>query len=363
MSQPRYARETLREEHGGLVHRQFGPASPASLATRRVMRATIHPTVSAFRPTTRGITLGRKALGASSPPLRGTKLERRLLGGVPVEWTVAPRAKGVDAHQRVVLYLHGGGFVIGSPATHRNLVSRISQVLSTPVASVKYRMVPEGSIQTSQSDCLDAYRGLLDEGYPPEAIIVAGDSAGGNLAAYVALAAQDEGLPAPTALMLLSPWVDLGTGGTSRQTNFKTESFIGGDVLARIARAIVPDEAERANWRNSPINASPEQLAALPPTLIQVGDAEVLLDDGVELAHRIAAAGGTVELQNYAGQGHVVAMWNANPESRRALKELAVWLRGVLPDERDPEMPSDDVVRDAVAQPSGAPGAAGSMPA
>ena len=362
MSQPRYAREKLREERGGLIHREFGPASPASAAHRRLMRATVYQSVSAFRPTTRGIILGRRALGAPSPPLRGTKLERTSLGGVDVEWVRSPRAKDVDPHQRVVLYLHGGGFVIGSPGTHRNLASRISQVLSSPLISVKYRMVPEGSIQTSQSDCLDVYRALLAEGYPPEAIVVAGDSAGGNLAAYVVLAALHEGLPAPAALIMLSPWVDLGAGGPSRQANAKTESFIGGSALDRIARAIVPDEAERANWRNSPINASAEQLAALPPTLIQVGSAEILLDDGIEMANRIAAAGGTVELQNYEGQGHVVAMWNANPESRRALKELAIWLRGVFPDERDPEMPSDEVVRDAVEQPSGAPGSAGSIP-
>lgn len=343
--------------------RRFGPASPQSLRHRRFMRATIYPTVAAFRPTSRGVVFGRRMLGAPAPALRGTKIERSTVGGVRVEWTRAPRARDVDPHQRVVLYFHGGGFVIGSPATHRNLASRLSQVLSTPVVSVDYRMVPEGSIQTCQADCLAAYRGLLDEGYPPEAILVAGDSAGGNLAAYVGLATQEQGLPAPAGLILLSPWVDLCDGGPSRQSNAKTEFFIGGSVLDRIARALVPDLAERADWHNSPLYASPEQLAALPPTLIQVGDAEILLDDGVDLAHRIGAAGGRVELQTYEGQGHVVPMWMANPEARRALKELAGWVREVFPDERDPEAPSDEVIRDAVEQPSGLPGPAGSLPA
>src|SRR5690349_10929125 len=113
MSQARYALEQHREVHDGLVMRRFGPASPASMRTRRVMRATIYRSVAAFRPTARGIQFGRKALGAPSLPLRGTKLERTRLGGVPVEWTRAPRAIDVDPRRRVVLYLHGGGFVIG----------------------------------------------------------------------------------------------------------------------------------------------------------------------------------------------------------------------------------------------------------
>lgn len=348
MPKARYALEISRETRGGLVRRDFGPASPQSARTARFMRLTIFPTVAAFRPTTRGVKLAQRTLNAPTFPIRGTKIERRELGGVPVEWTRAPRAKDVDVNVRVVLYIHGGGFVIGSPATHRNLASRISQVLSTPVASVDYRMVPVGSIQTCQIDALDAYRGLLDDGVPPEAIIVAGDSAGGNLAAHVVLAAAQEGLPRPAALVMLSPWADLGPGGESRRTNLRTESFIGGQVLDRIARSLVPDESERAGWRNSPINASPEQLAALPPTLIQVGGAEVLLDDGVTFAERIGDAGGRVELQWFAGQGHVVALWNANPEARRALKELAAWVREVFPDERDPVAPDDATLDEAV---------------
>lgn len=318
------------------------------------MRATIYPTVAAFRPTTRGVKLAQRTLNAPTFPLRGTKIERRTLGGVPVEWTRAPRAIDVDPNVRVVLYIHGGGFVIGSPGTHRNLASRLSQVLSTPVASVDYRMVPNGSIQTCQRDAVDAYRGLLDEGIAPEAVIVAGDSAGGNLAAHVVLTAAEQGLPKPAALIMLSPWADLGPGGESRKTNVRTESFIGGKVLERIARSLVPDESERLDWHNSPINASPEQLAALPPTLIQVGGAEVLLDDGVSFAERIGEAGGAVQLQWFEGQGHVVAMWNANPEARRALKELAAWVREVFPDHRDPAMPSDATIEEAVESGGGA---------
>ena len=348
MAKTRYALEISRTEQNGLVRRDFGPASPQSARTARVMRLTIYRTVAAFRPTTRGVKLAQRTLNAPTFPIRGTKVERRKLGGVPVEWTTGPKAKGVDPKVRIVLYVHGGGFVIGSPGTHRNLASRLSQVLSAPVASVDYRMPPTGSIQTCQADVLDAYRGLLDDGIPPEAILVAGDSAGGNLAAYVVLAAAEQGLPKPAGLIMLSPWADLGTGGASRTANVRTESFIGGKVLDRIARALVPDEHERLDWHNSPINAAPEQLAALPPTLIQVGSAEVLLDDGITFAERIAAAGGRVELQWFEGQGHVVAMWNANPEARRALKEIAHWVREVFPDERDPEVPSDATLDEAV---------------
>lgn len=349
MSRHDYARERLRTEKDGLVERTFGPASPASKRMAKVMRITMHPIVSAWRPTTRGIKLARKGFdpGATWPPLRGTRFTRRIIGGVPVEWSVAPRATEADEHERVILYLHGGGFVLGSTRTHRNIVSRLSHVTATPVASVDYRMAPEASIQASRSDAVAVYRGLLESGYPPEAIVVMGDSAGGGLAAHVCLAAIDRGLPVPAALVMLSPWADLTTGGPSRTANAGTEFFIGGTALDRIARVLVPSEAERELWVNSPVNAPPEMLAALPPTLVQVGELEVLLDDGVTMARRIGEAGGRAELQIYDGQGHVVALWSGNPDARRALKEIALWLREALPADREPSVPSDGAVAEA----------------
>ncbi|MDO9353217.1 MAG: alpha/beta hydrolase [Solirubrobacteraceae bacterium] len=350
MSRIRYAEELSRVVDGGLVERTFGPGSPRSQRMARSLRFTVRRTVGLWRPTSRGIKLARLAFdpGQTWPPLGGTRFQTRKLGGVKVEWSVAPRAAEHDVQDRVILYFHGGGFVVGSPRTHRNLVSRLSHVTATPIASVDYGMVPEASIQASRSDALAAYKGLIESGYPAETIIVAGDSAGGNLAAYVALAAADRDLGLPAALVLLSPWADLTTVGGSRHANAATEFFLAGDVLDRIARVLVPDEAERAAWPNSPINAPAELLRLLPPTLIQVGADEALLDDGITLARRIGAAGGTVELQTYEGQGHVVALWAGNVDARRATREIAVWIDAALPEGHGPGVPPDDVVEEAV---------------
>ena len=246
-----------------------------------------------------------------------------------------------------MLYLHGGGYVVGSPRTHRSLTSRFSHVLKTPVASVHYRMAPEVSIRDTFADAVAAYRGLLESGTPAEGIVVAGDSAGGGLAAGVALAAIEHGLPAPAALVLLSPWLDLENTGGSHESNFDAESFIGGEVLHRISRALLPNAADRRDWRVSPYHAPDEMLRQLPPTLIQVGTAEVLLDDSVGFATRMAAAGGTVELERFVDQGHVVAMWTGIPEARRALKEISAWVRAAMPEALEPSRPTEAQIAEA----------------
>lgn len=344
-----YAQELSRVETGGYVARVFGPPSPVSMRATRAMRHTIYPIVGLWRPTRRGIALARRAFDPpiTVPPVRGTQVQRRRIGGVPVEWTVAPRAREADDQERVILYLHGGGFVFGSPRSHRSMVSRLSHVTATPVASADYGMVPESTHAGSQRDALAVFRGLIDEGYPAESIIVAGDSAGGGLAAYVALAAAEQGLGRPAALVLLSPWLDLSPGGRSRTENHATEFFIAGDVLNKIARVLVTDPARRHGWPASPAGAPEELLRQLPPTLLQIGDGEVLADDAVTFAERVGAAGGTAELQIFQGQAHVVAMWANTPESRRALKEIAGWLRSALPDDRAPTAPTAEQVREA----------------
>jgi len=356
MARTPYAEETARTTDGAGTFRTFGPASPRSARASRNLRRTMYPIVAGWRPTRRGIAIGRRAFErvAFTRMVRGTTVAPRTFGGVAVEWTVAPRARDVVAHSRVVLYLHGGGYLVGSPRTHRNLTSRLSHVLATPVASVDYRMAPEVSIRESFADCVAAYRALLDDGYPPEGIVVAGDSAGGGLAAGVALAAASAGLPVPAALVLLSPWLDLANTASTRQTNYATEAFIGGTVLDRISHALLPNAESRHDWRVSPFHAPDELLRQLPPTLVQVGTAEVLAGDGIEFAHRIAAAGGTVELEEFEGQGHVVAMWTGIPEARRALKEIARWVKTSLPTGLEPSAPTDADLIEATSGHDGA---------
>lgn len=351
MARTPYAEETDRTVDGEGLFRTFGPASPRSARAGRNLRRTIYPIVAAWRPTRRGIRIGRRAFERVSftRTIKGTRLEASSLGGVPIEWAIAPRAGAVPERTRVVLYLHGGGFVIGSPRTHRNLTSRLSHVLATPVASVDYRMAPEVSVRVSYADCLAAYRALLDDGYPAEGIVIAGDSAGGGLAAGTALAAIDAGLPLPAAVVLLSPWLDLANTVETRHSNYATESFIAGRVLWKISDALLPSAESQRDWRVSPFHAPDELLRQMPPTLVQVGTTEVLAGDGIVFAERMAAAGARVELERFVGQGHVVAMWTGIPEARRALKEIARWVKTYLPTDLEPAAPTDAQIVEATS--------------
>ena len=342
VSPPSLAPETAREERGGYVERQFGPASRRSRVIFRFLRLFAYPFVVAWRPTRRGIAFLRWFYGTviQVPAMKGSVIEPRIIGGIPVAWTTTRRSGEAGARQRVILYLHGGGYVFGSTKTHRNLVSRLSHATATPVASVAYRMPPETTLRGSQDDVFAAYQGLRDAGYEPDAILVAGDSAGGGHAANLVLRLLEAGLPAPAGLILLSPWTDLTVSCESFMSNARYDFVIVKSVLDRIARAIAPTPEARLDWHRSSAFAPDELLAQFPPTLVQVGSRETLRDDGLAFARRLGAAGAFVEAQVYAGQGHVVAMWAGTPDSRRAMREIFDWLKLALPSERDPRDPS-----------------------
>ena len=179
------------------------PASRQTAALERTLRRTWIPVARNWRMTPRGLRMLQRV---SEPPrrrvpiLRGSVVEHLHVAGLPAEWVRGPRALGASAHgddRAVVLYLHGGGYVFGSPRTHRNLVSRISHVTGLPTLALDYRLPPVATLPAPIEDALAAYRHLLDEGHAPERIVVAGDSAGGHLALTLALHATEAGLPAP----------------------------------------------------------------------------------------------------------------------------------------------------------------------
>jgi acetyl esterase/lipase len=261
--------------------REFGPASRATLLMNAQMRATIKAPVKRWKPTPRQIALLRRMLepGNRVPVVRGTRLAFGTVAGRPAEWVRAPRAH--NARGRSILYLHGGGYVFGSPRTHRNLCSRISHVAATPVLSLDYRLTPEHPLTAGAEDALGTYRWLLERG---DEVVVAGDSAGGGLAARLALLAAEAGLPAPAGLILLSPWADLTCSGASITGNAKADPFIPTTTLRRFAECAVRGGGEQDDWRLSPVLAPAERLGALPPLLVQVGSSEILLDDAVRLA-------------------------------------------------------------------------------
>jgi monoterpene epsilon-lactone hydrolase len=333
-----------------LTARAFVPASGQTIALEQALRRTWIPLARSWRMTPRGLRMLQRATepGRRVPVLRGTVVEHLRVAGLPAEWVRGPRALGAAAHRderAVMLYLHGGGYVFGSPRTHRNLVSRLSHISGLPVLALDYRLPPVATLPAPIEDALAAYRHLLDEGHAPERIVVAGDSAGGHLALTLALHAAEAGLPAPAALVLLSPWTDLGMSGDSIVRNAALDPFLPPIALRRAARIALAG-ADPADWRSSPLFAPEALFAQLPPTLVQVGSTEVLYDDAARTAQRIAGAGVRAELQIYERQPHVVPLWTGTPEARTALREIARFLAAVL-DPRDAAAPPSE--RDAAA--------------
>ncbi|HEX4806334.1 MAG TPA: alpha/beta hydrolase [Conexibacter sp.] len=333
-----------------LTARAFLPASRQTIALEHALRRTWIPLARNWRMTPRGVRMLQRVTepGRRVPVLRGTVVEHTRVAGRPAEWVRGPRALGASAHadeRAVVLYLHGGGYVFGSPRTHRNLVSRLSHVTGLPALSLDYRLPPAATLPAPIEDALAAYRHLLDEGHAPQRIVVAGDSAGGHLALALALHAVEADLPSPAALVLLSPWTDLTLSGASLAANAARDPFLQPIALRRAARVAL-NGADPADWRSSPLFAPEALFRRLPPTLLQVGSTEVLHDDALRTARRLADAGVRTELQTYERQPHVVPLWTGTPEARTALREIGRFVAATLAPGDAPAPPSG---RDAAA--------------
>ena len=225
------------------------------------------------------------------------KVERVTAPAAPAEWLRPPSA----APGRVVLYLHGGGYVIGSPRSHRHLAAAIATAAGSSALLLEYRCAPESPFPAALDDAVAAYRWLLDQGVSASGIAIAGDSAGGGLTVATLLALRDAGLPLPVAGVCISPWVDLTCSGASYATKADADPIVKRAVVDEMARAYLG-----ARDRRTPL-ASPlfADLRGLPPLLIQVGSEEVLLDDSVQLAERARAAGVDTTLEVWDQMIHV----------------------------------------------------------
>jgi monoterpene epsilon-lactone hydrolase len=345
----------LLASHPNLTARTFAPASRQTVALEQALRRTWIPVARNWRMTPRGVRMLQRV---TEPPrrrvpiLKGSVVEHTQVAGLSAEWVRGPRALGAAAHSddhAVILYLHGGGYVFGSPRTHRNLVSRISHVTGLPVLALDYRLPPVATLPAPTEDALAAYRHLLDEGHAPERIVVAGDSAGGHLALTLGLHAAEAGLPKPAALLLLSPWTDLRMSGGSIERNAALDPFVPPIALRRAAHVAL-NGADPADWRSSPLFAPEDLFRQLPPTLLQVGSTEVLLDDAIRAAERLAHVGVPTELQVYERQPHVVPLWSGTPEARTALREIGRFVDELLGPRDAPAPPDEQTVAEAAAR-------------
>jgi acetyl esterase/lipase len=231
------------------------------------------------------------------PGASGTRAEAMELAGVP---TLRIDTVGAQ-RQRSIVFLHGGGYVMGGAGSHRKLAAHIGKAARARVWLPEYRLAPEHSQPAALKDALAVYAALLEEGQDPAQLALVGDSAGGGLALATALAARDAGLPLPGALVLLSPWVDLGLGGPSIATHSRRDPMVKASWLQACAKAYRGVASDR-DAACSPLFAN---LHGLPPMLIQVGTEEILLSDAERLAEKARAAGVRAELQRHDGLWHV----------------------------------------------------------
>ena len=225
------------------------------------------------------------------------KVERVSAPATPAEWLRPPSA----APGRVVLYLHGGGYVIGSPRSHRHLAAAVAGAAAASALLLDYRLAPEHPYPAAVDDAVAAYRWLLDQGAAPGHVVVAGDSAGGGLTVATLLALREARVPLPAGGVCISPWVDLSCGGESYRTKAAVDPIVQRAGVDQMARAYLGDTPPRTPLA-SPLFAD---LGGLPPLLIHVGSDEVLLDDAVQLADRARAAGVDATLEVWDRMIHV----------------------------------------------------------
>ncbi|HEY0857107.1 MAG TPA: alpha/beta hydrolase [Albitalea sp.] len=278
------------------------------------------------------LRLMRAQLKSISDPVRLRQLAARLdalgrlasdirtdtvtAGGVRATWIDVPGAQ----HDRVVLYLHGGAFVAETPVFHGALLARICREAGARGLMVGYRLAPEHRFPAGLDDCMAAYRWLLDQGVEPGRIVVAGDSAGGNLTLALLLRARDEGLPLPGGAVALSPVADLTFSGDSVQRNDGIDDMFSADLVDALAPAYLSQPELCTHPHVSPLFGD---YTDMPPLLLIVGSTELLLDDAVRVAQRCPSA----QLLVWHGMPHVFAGFDFLPQAREATRRIGAFVR------------------------------------
>jgi monoterpene epsilon-lactone hydrolase len=262
------------------------------------------------------------ASAAGAPAPAGVECVPVDAGGVPAEW-IRPERAGAGA----LVYFHGGGYVMGSIATHRLLLAGLATVAEIPVLAVDYRLAPEHPHPAAVEDAVRAYRWVLAQGADPGTVVLGGDSAGGGLTVAALLALRDAGEGTPAGGVCISPWTDLTLGGDTHRTKAESDPLVTRRILEMGADAYLAG-APATTPTASPLFGD---LAGLPPLLVQVGSEEVLLDDARGLVERARDAGVDATLEVWDEMFHV---WHAFamllPEGQQAIDRIGRWVRARL---------------------------------
>ena len=241
--------------------------------------------------------------------------------GVDCELHTPP---GADT-SRVIMYVHGGGYVIGSLASHRATVGELARAAGCQALAVDYRLAPEHVYPAAVEDSVSAYNWLCENGYEPGKIAIAGDSAGGGLTAATLVALREAGLPMAGAGVCLSPWADLEATGESYESRKDIDPLVTRELLAPMGQTYVGKGGDLRAPTASPVYAD---LTGLPPLLIQVGQAEVLFSDAETLANNAKAAGVETILEEWPDMVHVWHLFHQQLEDgRKAIARIGEFVK------------------------------------
>jgi acetyl esterase/lipase len=263
------------------------------------------------------------SLGDFFPVPGGIEVEPASVGGITGEWVRGKRAR----RDAALLYLHGGGYVVGSPKSHRHLVALLSEASDLPVFSAHYRLAPEHPFPAAVDDAVAAYEGLVQSQIVPQKIAIAGDSAGGGLTIAALVALRDKSDTQPACAVAISPWVDLSLSGEAHGTRGQRDPIVTRPGLDEMAKAYL-GSADVREPLASPLYAD---LQGLPPLLIQVGSEEALHSDALELWRKAEQAGVEVSFESWGKMIHVWHIFHTVlGEGRDAVHRIGSFLKNHL---------------------------------
>jgi monoterpene epsilon-lactone hydrolase len=298
----------------------LAPAGGCHVANPEIVAIRAMFTQDPMKLSTAELRVAYDNLGAAFPVAADITLQAEPYFSSLAEWGTPPDADP----RRVILYLHGGGYVIGSLTSHRSLVAELGRAARARTLAIDYRLAPEAPYPAAVDDALSAYQFLLNQGIKASAIAIAGDSAGGGLTVATLIAARDAGLPQPSCGVCISPWVDMELLGGSMTSKAPDDPVLNRALLTFWAETYLGKAHPRTPLAN-PLHAD---LKGLAPLLIQVGSAETLLDDSIRLAGVASAHDVSVRLETWPEMLHVWHMFHPIlSDARRAITSAGVFIQ------------------------------------
>lgn len=250
----------------------------------------------------------------------GIRCQPVIVNGISSEWITSS-----DAINGVILYLHGGAYALGSVNVHREYLSRLSLATQLKILAINYRLAPEDPFPAALEDSIAAFRWLLQQGFDPSQIVIAGDSAGGGLTLAILVSLRDAGDPLPARAVCISPWLDLSLSGDSVREKAKSDPILNATILKKYAQYYSAGQ-EITSPLISPLFAN---FHGLPEILVLVGSDEILLDDSVRFSELAYKSGVEVTLKVWEGMFHVFQIISFLPEATEAIKQVAVFLSSI----------------------------------